>query len=151
MTLWHKRALWSAGIWVVATAGFLIAGLSGEGPGSLVEDSTPRDVAAAFVGAGLLANLLVTYLTRRRKDSPVPQVDERDEHIQKLSLQIALIVTTIGVFLFCIALSDNFQEAGSVPVNWLWFVAWCTLVASNLGQALAAVVLYAGVFERAQG
>jgi hypothetical protein len=151
MSLWHKRAVIMALIWIVAAAGFLTVGLSGQGPADLVKDSPKRTVAAVFVGAGILANLVVRYVTRRRKDAAVAQVDERDELIHRKSSEIALGLTATGVFLFCTVLNDAFNEAGAVPVDWLWFVAWSTMAASHLGQALTAVVLYSGVFDRAQG
>jgi hypothetical protein len=151
MSLWQKRAVIMTVIWVVASAGFLAVSLSGSGPAGLARDTPKRDVAAIFVGAGILANLVARYLTRRRKDAVVAQVDERDELIHRKSSEIALGLTAAGVFLFCIVLNDTFSEAGAVPVDWLWFVAWSTMAVSHLGQALTAVVLYSGVFDRAQG
>ena len=151
MSLWQKRALIMALIWIVATTGFLAVSLSGRGPAGLARDSSQRDVAAVFVAAGIGASLVVRYLTRRRKDAPVARVDERDELIHRKSSEMALGFTAGGVFLFCIVLNDTFGEAGAVPVDWLWFVAWSTMAASHLGQALTAVALYTGVFGRAQG
>jgi hypothetical protein len=151
MSLWQKRALLMALIWIAATAGFLAVSLSGRGPAGLAKDSPQRDVAAVFVAAGIGASLIVRYLTRRRRDATVARVDERDESIHRKSSEIALGLTAGGVFLFCIILNDTFAEAGVVPVDWLWFVAWSTMAASHLGQALTAVILYAGAFDRAQG
>jgi hypothetical protein len=151
MTLWHKRALTMTVVWIVVSAGFLAVSLTGQGPAGLTKDTAKREVAAVFVGAGILANLVVRYLTRRRKDAAVAQVDERDELIHRKSSEIALGLTAAGVFIFCIVLNDAFGEAGAVPVDWLWFVAWSTMAASHLGQALTAVILYTGVFGRAQG
>ena len=151
MSLWHKRAVIMASIWVVASAGFLTVSLSGRGPAGLAKDTPKRELAAVFVGTGILANLVVRYFTRRRKNAAVPRVDERDELIHRRSSEIALGLTAGGVFIFCIVLNDTFGEAGAVPVDWLWFVAWSTMAAAHLGQAMTAVVLYSGVFNRAQG
>jgi hypothetical protein len=151
MSLWQKRAIIMTLVWIMASAGFLAVGLSGQGPAGLAKDTPKREVAAVFVGAGILTNLVVRYFTRRRKDAVVVQVDERDESIQRKSSEIALALTAGGVFLFCIILNDSFGEAGAVPVDWLWFVAWSTMAASHLGQAMTAVVLYTGVFDRAKG
>ena len=151
MSLWHKRAVILAAIWIAVSTGFLAVSLSGEGPKALREDSAKRDLAAVFVGAGILASMTIHFLTRRRRKAGVALVDERDETIRRKSAEIAFGVTTVGVFLFCIVLNDVFGEAGAVPVDWLWFVAWSTMAAAHLGQALAAVVMYAGVFDRAEG
>ena len=62
MALWHKRALFSAIIGVIATTGFLIAGFSGTGPAGLEENSARRDIAGAFVAFGIFSNLVGTLL-----------------------------------------------------------------------------------------
>ena len=147
MSLWHKRTLGQAAIWLVGAAGFLLAGLGGDGPAALVEDSTARRTAALFVGGALLASLALRYVTRRRG----ALVDERDEMIRRRSSEIALGLTAGGVFLACIALHDHFAAAGAVPVAWLWFTAWATMAASHLGQAVVALILYSGAGGRGQG
>ena len=148
MALWHKRVLIQALIWSVAAAGFLSFSFAGDGPAWLIKHSPRRNAAAGFVGGALALHMTVRYFTRNRKDAPEPLVDERDEEINRKSSEIALGLTVAGVFLGAVALNDAFAEPGAVPAGWLWFLAWSTMLLSHLSQALTAVVMYSGVFER---
>jgi len=148
MTMWHKRALILTAIWIVLGSGFMVAGLSAEGPSTLVEDSPRRNVAAAMVASGILANALVRFLTRKREDWTVPKVDERDEMILQKSSEISLGVTTAIAFIGCLSLNEYFEDLGSIPVTWVWFLAWSIPVVSHLSQSLTATIMYSGVFDR---
>ncbi len=149
MTLWQKRAWLLTAIWLPATIGFLVISLGGDGPAALGKDTPKRDLAGVFVFAGIAADLVVRGITRKRKDRA--DVDERDESIHRRSSEIALWVTVAGVFLGCVALNDAFGTAGAVPADWLWFVAWATMAASHVGQAVAAAVLYSLESDRGEG
>jgi hypothetical protein len=151
MVLWHKRALFSAIIGLIATTGFLVAGFSGTGPAGLEEDSTRRDLAGAFVALGIFGNLIVRYLTRQRTGAARTRVDERDRAIERTAFQISLWLTVAGVFLGCLVLYETHQEAGTISVNWVWFLGFATYILANLGWSVPAVLMYAGVGHRAQG
>ena len=151
MALWHKRALLSAIIGVIATAGFLIAGFSGTGPAGLDEDTARRDTAGAFVAFGIFGNLLVRYLTRNRTDDPRRCADERDHEIQRRATEISLWLTVAAVFVGCLALYETHDTSGNISVNWVWFLGFATYIMANLGWSIPAVLMYAGVGQRAQG
>ena len=148
MALWHKRVLIHSLIWVVATAGFLAFSLADDGPAGLIKGTPRRNVAAAFVIGGLGLHFLTRHLTRKRIIDGVPQVDERDVEVERKSSEIALGITVAGVFIGAMGLNDFFAGEGTVPANWLWFMAWSTMILSHLSQALTAVVMYSGVFGR---
>ena len=150
MALWHKRALFSAIIGVIATTGFLIAGFSGTGPAGLEENSARRDIAGAFVAFGIFSNLVVLYLTRNRPDSPQTRADERDQAIHRKATEVSLWLTVAGVFLGCLILYETHQNVGDISVNWVWFLGFGTYIVANLGWSIPAVLMYAGVGNRAQ-
>jgi len=149
MALWNKRALISAIIGVIATAGFLVSGFSGTGPAGLEEDSTRRDIAGAFVAFGIFSNLLVRYFTRNRPGHPHTRADERDLGIHRTATEISLWLTVAGVFIGCLVLYEAFKVDGTIPVNWIWFLGFGTYIAANLGWSIPAVLMYAGVGSRA--
>lgn len=151
MSIWHRRAIYSAIVGVIATVGFLVAGFAGDGPGELAEDTARRNVAAAFVAFGIFTNLLVRYLTRPRPDDPRGIVDERDRAIHRHAFEIALWVTVSAVFVGCLALYETHQEAGALPVNWIWFLGYGAVLLANLGWSIPALFMYAGVGGRAEG
>lgn len=151
MGIWQKRAVINAIIGVMATVGFLVAGFTGGGPGGLVEDTARRNIAAAFVAFGIFSNILVTYLTRHRPDKPSTLVDERDRAIHRISTEVSLRLTVAAVFLGCLILYETNAEAGSISANWVWFMGYGVFLVSNLGWAVPAVLMYAGVGGRAEG
>jgi hypothetical protein len=151
MALWHKRAVLSAIIGLIATAGFLISGLSGTGPAGLDEDTPRRDAAGAFVAFGIFSNLLVRYLTRNRPEDPRHRADERDHEIHRKASEISLWLTVAGVFVGCLVLYETHETIGTISVNWVWFLGFATYIVANLGWSIPAVLMYAGVGRRAQG
>lgn len=148
MSMWQRRAVIWMVIWAVATVGFLVAGFVGKGPAGLAQDTPRRDLAAGFVAGGIVLSMAVRFVTRRRAGVTV---DERDEAINGKSSEIALGLTAAGVFVGCIALNEAYHAAGAVPVNWVWFLAFSSMVVAHLAQAVGAVILYSGVFDRAEG
>jgi len=150
MALWNKRALISAIIGVIATTGFLISGFSGTGPAGLEEGSTRRDIAGAFVAFGIFSNLVVRYFTRNRSGHPHARSDERDLAIHRTATEISLWLTVAGVFLGCLVLYDTHKMAGDISVNWIWFLGFGTYIVANLGWSIPAVLMYAGVGNRAK-
>jgi uncharacterized membrane protein len=142
MTTWHKRALISCVIWAVVAAGFTICVLLSDGPGVFTEGTPERNIAAGFVAAGIFSHLVLRYITRQRAGSTGIQIDERDVLISQRSSEGAFAVLAIFVFLSCIVLHDRFQGAGSVPVGWLWILAYASWILGYLSLAVTALVLY---------
>ena len=151
MGIWQKRAIYSALVAVIAAAGFLAAGFSGDGPAGMAEDTARRNVAAVFVAFGIFTNLIVRYITRHRPDDPRTIVDERDRSIHRAAFEIALWVTVTVVFFGCLLLHELNLETGIISVNWVWFLGYGTLLLANLGWSIPALVMYAGVGGRAEG
>ena len=151
MTLWHKRALVSTLIWVVATTVFLLGAFSGDGPAGLEDVSPRRNLAGAAIACGLILHFLVRIITRPRQDKPGTRVDERDREIDNKATQISLGVTVAGIFIGCIMLHDAFQTTGAVPVNWVWFVGYSGFILSHLAWAVLSVIMYSGNIDHGQG
>lgn len=152
----HKRAVANTIFWGIAMIGFLACAFAADGPGGLVHQAPRRLFAAAFLAIGILASLVFRYLTRVREDDPTTLVDERDDTIARRAAVGAFAVTALFVFLICIGLDDHFQEVGSVPVGWVWFVAYTSWILAYFVQAVVSLVLYVGVdsrsgFVRAEG
>lgn len=148
MSTWHKRALANAVLWGVATIGFLVYALAGDGPAGLLHGTERRIAAAVFLAGGILASLVARFMTRVKKDTSATMIDERDRTIARKAAEGAFAVTAIFVFILCIALDDHYQEIGSVPVGWVWFVAYASWLLAYLSQALLSLVLYAGIGAR---
>jgi hypothetical protein len=151
MTLWLKRAVFSAAIWTTVTVIFLFTAFAGDGPAGLEEGASRRNLIAGCLAAGIVGHLLLTYRTRERRDGDSVLVDERDRELVRKGSQFAFAATAIGVFLGCIALDDAYQTTGCVPVGWVWFVGYGGWILSYLSPAIATIILYARAGARGEG
>ena len=55
-------------------------------------------------------------------------------------------VLTCAVFLVCIGLWEAYREPGAVPVGWMWFLAYRTMIFVHLSTAITQLVLDFGNF-----
>lgn len=69
-------------------------------------------------------------------------VDERDTQIQTKATNIALILTTMFVFLFCLSLFLGYEDVGNVPVSWLWLLAYLTFSVAYFSTSTIIVLMY---------
>jgi hypothetical protein len=151
MTLWRKRALAGSIIWSVVAAGFVISFLSGDGPSGFIKGNARRNIGAGFLAAGIAAHFIVRHLTRRPRKSERVLVDERDESIMRRASEWAFFILALFVFLFSIGLHDAFRSQGSVPIGWLWFLAYSSWILAHCSQSVAALILYHGKSGRGEG
>ncbi len=142
MTLLHKRALIYTIVWSLVAAGFLYCFFSGDGPEGFVKRSPRRNIAAALIGAGILTRFLVQALGRAKKDSKRVLIDERDREISRRAAEISFFTIPVVLFLAANMLHDRFYEAGCVPVPWMFFLAYLTLVLIHLVPYAYSLVLY---------
>lgn len=151
MTQQRVRALWILLIWSVVAAGFLTTFFAAGGVETFAEDSMRFAAGAVFLAFGFVGTPVMAYLTRARAGSQHLAADERDERILLRASRGALITTGMYVFLACIALWDAYQEPGSVPVGWMWFLAYTTAIFLYLSTAIATLILDFGGFGDAEG
>jgi len=136
-----RMRAWLAGIiWMLAGVGFLVAFFSGGGPGTWAEDSGRHLAGAAALAFGFLAYWTVLWATRRKPGGP-PLADERDYEIVARANQATLVVVLVGIFAFTIGLWTVYESAGQVPVGWMWFLAYGSVILASVTSAAAILVL----------
>lgn len=92
MALWHKRAIYSTAVWVIASTIFLVAASSGDGPAELESGSIQRSIG------GLGLHFLIRFLTRHREGCPSTVVDERDKSIDQKATEISRAMTSLVMY-----------------------------------------------------
>ncbi len=137
-------------IWVVAAAGFSATVLTSGGPATYADDASRRIIGGVFLAFGIFGTPLVRLLTRSKPDAGRVDRDERDEWIDAKATNIGMIAVAMFVFLGSIALWDTYQDAGCVPVGWMWVMAYSTLILSHLAPALVSLFLDIGAFRHAE-
>lgn len=136
-----RRRAWLAGmIWTLAGAGFLVAFFSGGGPGTWAGDSARHLAGALALAFGFLAYWTALWATRRKGGDP-PLADERDFEIVARANQATLVVVLVGIFAFTIGLWTVYENAGQVPVGWMWFLAYGSVILASVTSAAAILVL----------
>ncbi|MCK8058391.1 MULTISPECIES: DUF2178 domain-containing protein [unclassified Fusibacter] len=68
--------------------------------------------------------------------------DERDQLIQSKAMNFGFILTLIYVFLVTITLYVKYEDAGLMPVGYMWFVAYSTIVIANLSMGIPSICYY---------
>lgn len=134
------RASLSAVIWSLAGVGFILTFFTGGGPGSFASDHLRHLAGAVAVGLGFVGYWVMLWLTRQRKGAP-PASDERDVQIVARANQTTLIVVLVGIFVCTIGLWVAYESTGTVPVGWMWFLAYGSVILASVTSALTTLVL----------
>jgi hypothetical protein len=141
MTQLRRRALWIVAIWTVVAVGFLWTFFAGSGAESFAEDSRRIATGSVFLAFGVLGTPVMLTLTRMRSGGEHIIFDERDERLARRANPIGMTIVAMYVFLACIVLWDAYREAGAVPVGWMWFLAYTTMIFTYLSTAIVQLVL----------
>ena len=135
-----RRSAWLVAIvWVIAGFGFFLAFFSGGGAEEFDTDSLRHLAAAAAVFAGFVAWWVGLGITRRRTGTVV--LDERDHLTMARASQATLVVVCFAIFAFTVSLWTVYERAGSVPVGWMWFLAYATVILAVVTHAVGILIL----------
>jgi pheromone shutdown protein TraB len=142
MTQTQIRARYGLGIWGLVSMAFgLVFFLSG-GAATYADDSIRILAAAVILGAGFISYVSMLYLTREKSNGKTLIRDERDLEIARQANEIALVAVLVFVFAVCMALFLGYETAGSLPVGWMWFLAYATACFGLLAQAVATLAVH---------
>ena len=142
MTQTQIRARYVLGIWGLAAVAFGLVFFLGGGAVTYADDSIRMGIAAVILAAGYIGYFIMIYLTREKSNSKALIRDERDLEIARRANEITLVVVLVFVFTVCIALFLGYETAGSLPIGWMWFLAYATSCFGLLAQAVATLVLH---------
>ena len=141
MTQAKKRALFTFLIWGVVMAAFSIIFFLGEGPEEYHLERWRRVSGASIIAFGYLSYWIMHLLTRTRAGTRAVATDERDVDTRRRATSAGFLATLIYVFVLAIFLWEWYQGAGSVPVGWMWFLAYSTSFAAFISSSVVALIL----------
>ena len=139
MSQTRLRAWSIATVWSLAGAGFFLAFFSGGGAAEFDTDSTRHLLAAAAIAFGFLGQWTTMWLTRKRGGAVI--ADERDLQIVARASQATLIIVLMVLFVISLGLWTVHEESGTVPVGWLWFVAYVSVILATVTHSVAILLL----------
>jgi hypothetical protein len=141
MTQTKIRARYGLGIWGLVSLAFGLVFFLGGGAVTYADDSIRILVSALILAAGFIGYLSMLYLTREKSNGKALVRDERDLEIARQANEIALVAVLVFVFSVCIALFLGYETAGSLPVGWMWFLAYATACFGLFAQSAATLVV----------
>ena len=107
-------------------------------------DSVRHLLGASVVGGGFIAYWLALWLTRQRREGSLV-ADERDAQIIARANQVSLVVVLVGIFASAIGLWTAYEDVGQVPVGWLWFLAYWSVILAFLSGSVATLLVDGGM------
>jgi len=143
MTQSTARAAWKAGIWSVLLVIFMALFFSSGGAEGFAHDRARIVAVAVLFAAGYAAFFVMMWLTGRRRGEELLR-DERDERLESRAAGITLTAVLIYVFFIGITLWAVFQDDGSVPAGWMWFLAYSTVFIGMIAHGVMVLLLAAG-------
>jgi fatty acid desaturase len=147
MSLARKLALISCAAWLAIGIGstMLILDSGLDGLASASGDRT-RSILAAIILPGYLIGFALIWWTR--KGQRAGEIDERDKKVERRATEIAAIIVLLTIFLVSIGLYDAYIDSGSVPVGWLYIMAYGTIVwVSLLHPVLRLIIDFSGAAD----
>lgn len=135
-----KQSLFHFLLWFLVAVAFVIV-FSSKGTIENWGDNKIKTVVIAFLFlVGLSGEFILRIIYRKKKNKIV--VDERDEYITNKSLGAGYVITMLYIFILAITLYLKYESSGSVPVAWLWFIAYTLLIVANISSSAAALLCY---------
>jgi hypothetical protein len=89
-------------------------------------------------------------LTRIRKEGNLIR-DERDDRLESRAAGLALGIILAYVFLLSLALWLRFQDDGSVPAGWMWFLAYSTVFLGMITHGIITLLIASGKVGDGEG
>ncbi len=108
------------------------------GPTHFLDSKLHMLITSSVIGLFMLSFAIMLLMTNKRENV----VDERDLLIQRKSTSVGLMVTAIYVFLLCIVVFVQNRNIGTVPVSWMWFLAYSTFSFAYFISSFLIVYLY---------
>ena len=145
MTQGLKRAVWGLAIWSVVALGFALSFFVEGGPAQFTGERGRILAGAVFLGLGYVAFIWMLYRTRERSAGGRLMVDERDKEIGMRSSATALAISLAFIFITCITLYEFYHDRGLLPVGWMWFLAYASVLVGQLALAASSLIQHLGM------
>lgn len=95
---------------------------------------------ALLFAAGLGVDLYLRIYERSKKHGFTR--DERDHYMQRKAVSAGFLITILYIFILSISLYIKYESLGTMPVGWVWFIAYSTIAAANLSTGICNLLYY---------
>lgn len=95
---------------------------------------------ALLIAAGLGVDLFLRIYERSKKHGFMR--DERDHYMQRKAVSAGFLITILYIFILSISLYMKYNSLETMPVGWVWFIAYSTIAAANLSTGICSLIYY---------
>lgn len=117
---------------------YLIVHFALIGPLAFQEDRIHMVISASIILVTMSGFAIMLLLTQKKEKV----FDERDQLIQKQASMVGLMLTSMFVFIFSIAVFVINRDRGIIEVSWFWLIAYLTFAFAYFITSLLTVYLY---------
>lgn len=136
----RKQALISGSAWLVICVVFTVVFLRiGVEAFASTEGERSRSLLAGVIVPGYLVNFAIMWWARRGRRAG--EIDERDKAIERRATEISAVILLLVIFLVNIALYDANVDSGTVPVGWLFIMAYGSIALVSLVHPVLTLIL----------
>lgn len=89
---------------------------------------------------GLGTDFLLRILERSKKYGFVR--DERDQFVQNKAMYLGFIILALYICILSFSLYIWYESDKFLPIGWVWFIAYSSIVIANLGTSIVSIVYY---------
>lgn len=104
-------------------------------------DNRTKTILLALLFLGGYATSFILSILEKTKRWGFKR-DERDKMIQMQAMSVGFIAALLYVFIVSISLYAAYESRGTMPVGWVWFIAYSTIVIANLSVTIPTLLLY---------
>lgn len=126
--------------WSIVGLGVLIAFLLPNTIENWGDNKLKTILLASLFIIGFATDFILRILEKSKKYEV--KRDERDSMIQSKSMGIGFIVIILYIYLLSIGLYTKYEASGFMPVGWVWFIAYTTIVMANISAGISSLILY---------
>jgi hypothetical protein len=126
--------------WSIIAVGMGLIFASGDTIGEWEDNKTKSVLLAALFLLGYGTDFIIRIIEKSKRWGM--KRDERDKTVQYQALSIGFILLMIYLFVLCIGLYEYYEGTGYIPIAWVWFIAYSTIVVANLVSGYASLYYY---------
>ena len=135
-----KHSLYHLILWLAVAITIAIIFLSKGTIDTWGDSSLKKIIIFAVFFFGYLIDIILKFIFRKRKNKIIK--DERDDYVMLKSSSTGYIITSVYIFILSISLYIKYESTGSVPVAWLWFIAYSLFIVANIVSSILSLIYY---------
>lgn len=126
--------------WSMVAVGMGLIFISGDTIGEWGDNKTKTVLLAILFILGYGTDFIIRLIEKSKRWGL--KRDERDKTVQYQALSVGFVLLMLYIFVLCIGLYVHYEESGYIPVAWVWFIAYSTIVVANLVCGYASLFYY---------